>query len=351
MSFNIYSDNTFLQSSNFGIKETNKGYLDYYVIDENNNHFSLLDNGYFINSRIYIKDSDRRFYLRDQGEYSISIKENTFNIKWRVKTLEINEKYTKNELGFLYNIDIRNKTDKDRNVGVYLIYDTFLGEEEKNHFIIDDNKIIKREKIFEGTEIPISLISKDARNNVLEFRFLDNSEYKPDSVILGNWDKLAYSKKWPYKPNNGSMFSNGYYSINDSGLGVVYNGVIIPKNKSINYEFQINFKLEKQIESKAIKEVKPKKDKKVWVKSEEPVIEEPKEIIVEVQPEVINIESNPNDKDESDIIGVPTKVVNTDKEDLLRMLEYIQKKRKGEDVSEYDFDEKYILEKLKERNE
>lgn len=365
----LFGDDLALNGDGFGLKETKKGYLDFYLINEDGKQFSILDSGLLLNSRIFIKDSDRRFYLREQGKYVISISGDTLLIKWRIHTLEILEKYRKIPTGFIYDIEVKNRTDANRNVGIYLMYDTYLGEADNNHFLIDDFKSINKERTFYGNEIPKSVKSLNLRGQGIEFRLVDNNGYKPEQLILGNWDRLAHSKKWPYKPKDGGFFSFGYYSINDSGLGIVYPSVNINPKDSIHYIFHINFIHENKListESEDDSVNNPKKwsieKKQIEDMSESfsnPVENEstiPVEKILnaenDVYSEVEIVEQNHIGLLEDSIIDKETlKAVDPEQEELLKMLEYIRKKKRGEDVSEYGFNEDYILKKLKERNE
>lgn len=351
-----------LDGLDFGITETKDGFIDIYQIDDNGNKISILDTGLNMNSRIFIKDSDKRFYLREQGRYVVNVSKDTFIIKWRVDTLDVIEKYTKTDIGFEYKISLKNRTDKDRNIGVYLMFDTYLGESDNNHFIIENYKIIKNEKTYNGSEIPLSIISKNAREQFVEFRLMDNN-FIPDELILGNWDRLAYSKKWPYKPKDGSMFSYGYYSINDSGIGIVYNGININPGKDLSYTFNINLSQNSAIIDESFKKEELQEKKKKWINLER--VDSKEEDIAEVEiikkslvSDVEIAEETTMDNTDATLddkviepVGSDIKSVDTDKEELLQMLDYIQKKKRGEDVSEYDFDEEYILKKLKERNE
>lgn len=333
-----------LFSEVIGVEETVKGYINLYLLSDDGDKLNLLDNGIYLNSRIYIKDSDKRFYLREHGDYVVNILEDSLNIKWRVDTLEIIEKYSKTNKGFIYSIDIKNRTNENRNVGVYLMYDTYLGEDSGDHFILNSNKIVKKERTFYSTEIPLSVKSTNLRGQGIEFRIMDTPYKTPELLILGNWDRLAYSKKWPYKPDDGGLFSYGYYSINDSGIGIVYPGVNILPNTKISYSFNINL----------LKDNTPSE----VVETKELIVPNPKNWTIEKETSIENVEIEKSEvsNDEVDEVIEPlvvpeTTVTDSEKEEFKKMLEYIQKKKLGEDVSGYGFDEEYIMKKLKERDE
>lgn len=341
-----------LKGKNFLISQKRKAFLDFSVIDENSTVIPVLDNGILVNSRIFVKDSNRRFYLRENGKYAVKLAKDSYVLKWRVDQLEIIESYFLNSDGVDYTVEIKNKSNKGRLVGIYFIYDTYLGEKNGKHFIDSEGEVYTREKSFQGFNIPRSIKSINDNNQGLEFIFPEEKNKKPDRVILGNWEQLSRSKKWPYIPNDGSRFSYGYYSINDSGLGLVYPSTSLITGESVIHGFKIKFYSGITLQKKEI----VTEDDSKWNK-EEPVVED---VVVDeavvVEPEVIEdeaLESLPIEQPEVIVEQNDTEIkpLNPEKEELLRMLEYVRKKRSGEDVTGYDFDEDYIIEKLKEINE
>ena len=396
-SISIFCETGLSVDNHYSIIESKKGFLNYSVVKDNKEILPVLESGSFVNSRIYISDSDKRFYLRDKSKYIIKNETGKLIIKWRTLTLDVIETYTalSDRSGVNYNIVVDNRTGYSRNVGLYLMYDTYLGEKANRHFIVDDYQEINREKSYSGIEIPRSIKSLNKDNIGVEFRFRDDEITSPDILILGNWDQLAKSKKWPYIPKNGGLFSNGYYSINDSGLGVVFSKKGISEGGSISYNFNILFQNktlrsvvkkesktdtskwgeesnvvstesiteplsveEEPVVDELITETLPVKEKDLVVVENESIVESPS---VEEEPVVAENKSiieSPSVEEESvvveeikPLIDESLSIVDPEKEELRRMLEYIQKKKRGEDVSEYDFDEAYILKKLKERHE
>ncbi|MBN2617561.1 MAG: hypothetical protein JXR64_04540 [Spirochaetales bacterium] len=351
VSINLFSNENILQGERFGISESRKGYLNYIIYNDLNQEKYLLDSGIYLNSRIYIKDGDKRFFLRNNSEYKITVTDVDYRIKWRNDKIEIEEKYSLVDTGYLYTISILNKSPNIKNIGLFLTYDTILGEESGNHFLIDDYKIINRERAYKSSEIPLSIKSIDKLNEGLEFRVMDISGMEPDQVILGNWDRLAFSKLWPYTPKEDGLFSYGYYSINDSGIGIFFNGTNIKPGDTLTKSFKMNFIVAEPVAD--IKANEPS-DEKEWKKTPDVITEPEPEIVPEILPDVspeLETETETTPVIIPDVNSEPEPILDPEAEELKKMLEYIQKKKRGEDVSEYDFDEKYIIEKLKERND
>ena len=329
----LFSENLFLNSESFGICETKKGYVDIYIINDNGTRTSVLDSGSFLNSRIYIKDGDRRFYLRNKAEYVVNVYKDTFNIKWRTDNVIIDESYKLTKTGFLYSIKLTNRSLKERSIGAIIMYDTFFGEDDNKHFLINNDEIIFRQKSYSSRDIPKIIRSENNRNQFVELNFAYDGLDLPDEIILGNWDRLAFSQKWPFKPITNSIFSYGFYSINDSAIGIVYNGRYLKSNSAIEYSFYMNLVDDVKVDIKT--EVTTITNTKKWSKTSN-------------KDDSIVDDSIVDDSIVDDSISLDSL---SKKEELKIMLEYIQKKKNGEDVSKYNFDEKYILEKLKEINE
>lgn len=341
----LYCDDISTPEIEYKIQSTSKGFFNISIIYDEKNHIALFDNGIDENSRIFINDSGTTISLRDIKPSSIKTLNGGLEIKWILNGTVITESFIKENDGFLYSISYINSTKELRNVSVSLLYDTYLGEKGKKHFIIDNFKTIKHENNYLNQNIPKSIKSVNNDGFGIEYSFNEKNYSLPNQVILGNWDRLSNSKNKLYTPTNGGSFSYGYYSINDSGIGIVYPTVGILPNKELLYSFKLNIIYPKS----DISEVKPKAN---TTDSIEEVIEDvdiksninPTDTIQDVtEDEEIELK---DDNDENNI-----KTSDTSEEELNKMLEYIQKKKRGEDVSEYDFDEDYIIMKLKEINE
>lgn len=337
-----------LKGKDFLISENKKAFFNYYIIDENSKKIPAIEDGLLINSRIFIKDSTRRFYLRDSGKYVVTSTEDFLIIKWRVENLEFIESYNVREDYVDYSFTIKNLSEKGRLVGVYFIFDTYLGEGSGNHFIDSEGEVYTREISFQGFDIPSKIKSVNSNNQGMEFILPDSKDDKPDRVILGNWEQLSRSKKWPYIPNDGGLFSYGYYSINDSGLGLVYPSTSLNEGESTTHRFKLKFY--SGIDDKTVVDVKIDEESK-W--SNEEVLEEIPAVAEEIKEPIDEIPEDNVILEEPVVEEVSDSIepMDPEKEELLRMLEYVRKKKKGEDVSGYDFDEDYIMKKLSEVNE
>lgn len=328
------------EGSNYIIKELGKGYFNYFILDKDNNKVPSLEDGSLINSRIFIKDGDSYFYLRSIKDFKYKADKNSLVLMWNTENLDIVEEYLYMDRSVNYSITLKNKAGRNRNVGAYLIYNTYLGEENKSHFLIDNYLTENRERYYEYGEIPLSIKSLNENGLGIEFSFTEDGTVTPDQLILGNWEKLARSKKWPYLPQKGGAFSYGYYSINDSALGIVYRGKNIKGGDSIKHSFNLSFISNREA---VVRKLEPEEAETNITESAEKVI-----------PELPQLEEIPVKEPDLELPEVKiddSKPLDPEKEELLRMLEYIQKKKRGEDVSGYDFDENYIIEKLKERDE
>lgn len=350
MSLSLFSKEVNFEGNHFLISETGKGYFNYFVYDKNNNPVPSLESGSLVNNRIFIRDEGENYYLRSVADFKHEITSDSLVLIWETKALKVTEKYSLLNEGVNYSVKVENKTGWARSVGVYLIYNTYLGESDKNHFIVEDHIRIRREKLYEYDEIPLSLKSVNSSDIGLEFRFGDENTTRPDKVVLGNWERLARSKKWPYIPRAEAAFSYGFYSINDSAVGIVYNVKKIKPLSSIEHSYNMFFITNMEVDTKVDIPVEPVEQEIEEVEEALPLLDEPEveetDVIMEepldiVLP-VVELE---------DVVIEDDKPLDPEREELLRMLDFIQKKKRGEDVSGYDFDENYIIEKFKEKNE
>ncbi len=313
---------------------------------------------------IYVKDTSKRFYLHDMGRFNTYNESNDLFIKWRVEGLEIIEKYTPlDENSLNYSVEIINRGDKSRSVGLYFIYDTYLGESSGKHFIDSEKVVYTREKTFTGYEIPRSIKSLNDQQIGVEYIFALEERKVPERVILGNWEQLSKSRKWPYIPKDGGLFSYGYYSIDDSGIGIQFPQVSLQPMERDTVSFDYRFHSEG--ETLAPPEFSNTESESKWDEKkyfyEEPVKEEPvkEDTLITVSSSESFTTDNLDGTISSDlpIIEpfnlklVPETSKKVTKEDLQKMLEYVRLKKAGEDTSGYDFNEQDILEVLKQLNE
>jgi hypothetical protein len=125
--------------------------------------------------------------------------------------------------GVKIEIIITNNTSSPKNIAARYLFDTFLGEDKNNHFIINDTTAVNSESSFESGSMPQSLISASDKTltNALQLMLTGQGITKPDKIVMANWKRLSDSP-WDYSAVSGRNFNLLPYSINDSALALFY---------------------------------------------------------------------------------------------------------------------------------
>lgn len=120
-------------------------------------------------------------------------------------------------------VTVTNKTEGSRAIGVRYLFDTYLGEKQRTHFLTDIHPILSSETELAGRTISY-LVSQDPGAKNEGFKIMTRTEgvTVPDRVVFGNWKRLS-DTPWEYGVSEGRSFSLLPYSINDSAVALYYN--------------------------------------------------------------------------------------------------------------------------------
>jgi hypothetical protein len=164
---------------------------------------------------------------------------------WTSNTLEITEDFSfitstgaSEADGVEIALTIRNLTERDVDVGVRYLFDTYLGEETNIHFQSDRWDQLGREQSItmagmfdywispapptqavEGSLIGVRVITSGVNVTI------------PDQLIFANWKRLNDSS-WDYETSSSRNFNLLPYSINDSAVVQIYDPVSVAQNSS-----------------------------------------------------------------------------------------------------------------------
>ena len=171
-------------------------------------------------------------------EQSVSENRSGGEFNWKSKTLDITESFSfvtsaGNSIadGIKIDVTIKNISEETLSVGMKYLFDTYLGENNKDkiHFYTSNNAEIKTETELQGImpDFWISAESYNADTGLL--MMLDNSVVTaPDKVIFSNWKRLDESG-WTLNIKDGRNFNLLPYSINDSAVSHYYEPIRIPQ--------------------------------------------------------------------------------------------------------------------------
>jgi hypothetical protein len=141
-----------------------------------------------------------------------------------------------NANGIRITIQIINKSEYDREVGLRLLVDTSLGEGRKNIPFVTENYNISKEMVIESESEEKFWISRGKDVSLMGSiadPFDDNAK-KPDYLHFANWKKLS-DVPWKASYHKGRSFNKLPYSINDSAVSYYWEPVTLEAETQLTY--------------------------------------------------------------------------------------------------------------------
>ena len=151
---------------------------------------------------------------------------------WTSRTLQVTQSFEPiaspgSQLadGVKITLGIKNLGEAAQSIGVRILVDTFLGEEETAHFTTDDGTDISGETEYLSSNMIEHWVSRDTRAKSglgLLCVTTGDSITIPDRLVFANWQRLN-DASWAFATSTARRFSNLPYSINDSAVVQYYN--------------------------------------------------------------------------------------------------------------------------------
>jgi len=134
--------------------------------------------------------------------------------------------------GFKITITIENTSDQNKIIGLAYLFDTYLGEENDDHFLLDSGASVSSESSF-LSNFPNSWISPSSNNSFLGLQGMVRGPgiTVPDKIIFANWKRLQ-DNLWNFQVKKNRNFNLIPYSINDSAVSVIYNPIKVTRKSS-----------------------------------------------------------------------------------------------------------------------
>ncbi len=160
-------------------------------------------------------------------------------IVWESTVLKVTEDFSflksKNSSlsdGIKISIIIENTSDLNSNIGLTYLFDTYLGEDQNDHFLLDTGVSISTEDTY-ITNFPNSWISPSSETDFsgLQGMIRGPGITVPDKLIFANWKRLQ-DNLWNYQVNKSRNFNLIPYSINDSAVSFTYNPIKVSRDQS-----------------------------------------------------------------------------------------------------------------------
>jgi len=127
--------------------------------------------------------------------------------------------------GVSIQVEVSNLSEQIQNVGVHLLFDTYLGEGEDAHYVTSDNLQIENETGYTLRMPQYWMTPVENRNfSGLLSVLKGNGITLPDRVVFSNWKRLSESL-WNIQVQDNRNFNLLPYSINDSAVCQFYDPI------------------------------------------------------------------------------------------------------------------------------
>ncbi|MBL8967495.1 MAG: hypothetical protein JNG85_10815 [Spirochaetaceae bacterium] len=132
--------------------------------------------------------------------------------------------------GLRLSFTMENVSQKDAEIGLRLLVDTWLAEKSGLHFRTD-----KRARVVSETAIGPAdedrWIATPGDRAELMLAFAGDGVDRPDRILLANWKRLN-DEPWAFDVNVARNFTLLPYSVNDSALALYWDPVLVPRGGS-----------------------------------------------------------------------------------------------------------------------
>ncbi len=160
-------------------------------------------------------------------------------IVWESTILKVTEEFSfvksqKSSLsdGFKISIIIENRSDQSNLIGLIYLFDTYLGEEQNDHFLLDTGVSVSSEVSY-ISNFPNYWISPSSNTGFFGLQGMIRGPgiTVPNKLIFANWKRLQ-DNLWNFQVKKTRNFNLIPYSINDSAVSLIYDPIKVPGNSS-----------------------------------------------------------------------------------------------------------------------
>ena len=126
--------------------------------------------------------------------------------------------------GVRIDVGLKNLSERDANIGVRFLFDTYLGESSQVHFRTDTLQQLTHELTLTPADKAlywVSPLAGDAEDMGLQVMVGAPGVTVPDRVVFANWKRLS-DASWGYDTSASRNFSLLPYSVNDSAVSQYY---------------------------------------------------------------------------------------------------------------------------------
>ena len=136
-------------------------------------------------------------------------------------------------------VSIDNKTETKITAGARFLFDTYFDERWGTPYIyLSSTEQIQYERLLLNQSLPEFVFCGEYDSDYKKFSeglfiYPSLNQLKPDSIIIGNWQKLE-ENELDYKIQPNEQFKYNSYANKDAAVAVLYTGIYINANQTIN---------------------------------------------------------------------------------------------------------------------
>ncbi len=146
----------------------------------------------------------------------------------------IRREWTGLEDGVLLRYEIENRSPKNMEAGIRVLFDTYLGERGPIHFSLAGGRDIEYETDLAGALIPSSWESRESEGTCLRGVLSGNIVTVPRKVVFANYKSLL-EQPVLYRISENRRFHNLPYSRNDSAVALYFGPTVLEPGDSAVY--------------------------------------------------------------------------------------------------------------------
>ncbi len=130
-------------------------------------------------------------------------------------------------------VQVRNNGRSLKTIGIHMLFDTYLGEDEKAHFETSDGQELSGESVFSNfmPSYWVSPADSDTYDGLLGM-LSGSGITRPERVVFANWKRLN-EELWNLEIRSNRNFNLPPYSINDSAVCQFYGPERLPAGESM----------------------------------------------------------------------------------------------------------------------
>jgi hypothetical protein len=127
------------------------------------------------------------------------------------------------EDGVLITYTVKNRRTVVTDIGLQILFDTYLGENDTFHFELPQEQGVRYETVYEGSELPKYWLSHEGEGGPMCLRGVVGGELAtlPDKLIFANYRALR-KELFDYKVRRKKSFDLLPYSRNDSAVAILF---------------------------------------------------------------------------------------------------------------------------------